>query len=96
MADFIADTSSLGFKLGRALGWTGAQVTQRGKQAVEATGDFGRNVSAGASTQYATTKQSIAAARAAHYAKLAGVEIVPKDEAPAKSARKTKAATAAA
>lgn len=80
MADFIADPSSVGYKLGRALGWTGAQVTQRGKQAVEATGDFGRNVSAGASSQYTTTKEAIALARAKHYAKLAGVELTPKAE----------------
>lgn len=62
---------SVGVRVGRALGWTGAQVVQRSKGAVEATGNFGKGVSAGCSQQYAATTASIAAARAAHYAKVA-------------------------
>lgn len=92
---FIADPDSFGFKLGRGLGWIGAQTTQRGKQLVESTGDFGRNVSAGAQQQYGDTKRSIALARAEHYAAIAGRELAPQVEAPAKAAKPAKAAATA-
>lgn len=96
-APFVANPQSLGFKVGRAIGWTAAQTVQRSQQLAEASGDFGRNVAAGTSAQYADTTQSLAAARAAHYAKLAGLELAPKAEvAPAAPAKAPKAAKAAA
>jgi hypothetical protein len=88
----IINQSSFGFKLGRAVGWTGAQAVRRSVQVAEATGDFGHNVVAGASQQYDDTNKSLAAKRAAYYAELAGVELAPKAEPVAKAVKAAKAA----
>ena len=84
MATFTPNPDSLGFKLGRALGWTAAQATQRSSQAVEATGEFGRNVVAGTRTGYRVTTADLKRARA--QALLAEALAIEAKEQPAPAA----------
>ena len=90
---FSPDRNSLGFRIGRAIGWTGAQAVQRTEQAVEATGSFGRNVVAGTREGYRITSDDVKRARAA---KLLGVpvEALPKAEPAPVAAPATQAVPA--
>lgn len=83
---------TIGIRVGRALGWTGAQVVRRAEGAALATGDFGRGVVDGASSQYAATSADILRARAAKALALADEMSRKVEPAAPAVARKAKVA----
>lgn len=62
---FATDTSSLGFRIGRAIGATGAHITRRAEFAAENGSDFSRNLVAGTKAGYTSTSDRLLADRIA-------------------------------
>lgn len=94
------DTSSLGFRIGRAIGATGAHITRRAEFAAESGGDFTRDLVAGTKAGYTSTSDRLLADRiAALQRKLSPaaqptVVIVPAVEPPAPKRRRASSAHA--
>lgn len=55
---------SIGIKVGRALGWTGAAVVHATATSVAATGRFGQDIAIGTRESYSDNAARFAAARA--------------------------------
>jgi hypothetical protein len=62
-------TTSIGIKLGRALGYTGAAIAHGSIATAKATGKFGEDVLVGTSAGYAEHSERFATQRAAIYGK---------------------------
>jgi hypothetical protein len=62
-------TTSIGIKLGRALGYTGAAIAHGSIATAKATGKFGEDVLIGTTAGYAEHSERFAAQRAAIYGK---------------------------
>lgn len=93
--------TSFGITVGRALGNAAAYTVHGALSAAQYTGQFGKDVAAGATAQYATKAEELKAARMAAFLKAraareAQADITEVVAAPAKTQRKVVAAPAPA
>lgn len=79
---------SIGIKLGRAIGYTGAVIAHGAIATTKATGRFGQDVALGTALSYEEHTERLATARAAATAqRSAAIKIVLKAPAAAQRAR---------
>lgn len=101
MTTTTTTNTSFGITVGRALGNAAAYTVHGALSAAQYTGQFGKDVAAGATAQYATKAEELKAARMAAFLKAraareAQADITEVVAAPAKTQRKVVAAPAPA